>query len=408
MNQVLYDDILLQIFDYIAAPTCDRDASGRRNLVDAALVCRSWTRPAQAVLYAGSILVNLDADRSSDFDWQRASMSILFVRTMCTCPHLRFAVRDITLRVPVDVDTFNDNNIEWLRMLPPDGLRKFRCLWYTAKVPFQPSLLTAPAVLTVHDVRLYCCHKIPMSSVLSLKSATCLDIEIYTLDDHLGHSQEIAFTFESGPPVNKLALNMLDYPGHCQCFAALAPGLRSFTTKGDWFTCNYLARPVGQAIARHGCEVRELILCVDWTARWRYAYHRVSFLCDYPFLDDLATRRPKVEHLVAPPGSCTDVFFEHFPARLKTLELVLQDEKPFPFEGSLREALIRVRNERIPIAVEKIMFWSFFACTVDDDPYVLLRDICAASGITFCHKAQFDPLTSVEKFFCCKVCCPEA
>ncbi|KAI0696884.1 hypothetical protein C8T65DRAFT_698290 [Cerioporus squamosus] len=417
-KMMLNDDILLESFDYVC-PARDRDATDNRNLAAAALVCHGWTRAAQVALYAGSILVKLDnvqyVDRRPDFDWQQASMSSLFVRTMRTCPHLRPLVRDITLQVATHVDKFTDKDIGWLRLLPPNGLRKFHCFWYTRWIPFQPSVLLAPAVLTARQVRLHSFRKVPVSSVMSLKGATSLQLEVVTSDVHLDRSHEIAF--ESCPPVSHLTLNMHDYPGHCQCLAALAPGLQSFTAVGAWFTYDYLARPVGETIARYASDVKELVLCADWIGQWRYAYNRADFRCAYPFLDDLATRKPKfLEHLVAPPRSCTEVFFQHLPPTLRILEFVLQDEKPFPFERFLRGALIRVRDESISMAMEKILFWSYVPCAAQDERYAWLRDVCAASGITFCHRAltgtrstslDVHGLPGEKTFSCCNRCCPE-
>ena len=438
----LNDDILREVFDYVA-PHIDLDEysddairTGWTDLAHGALVCRGWTRSAQTALYARTIMIHLnDVQAKAKCAHPCAPVATLFVRTMRTCPHLRPLVRSLVLQVTVDLKKFSTKDVDWLLLLPPDGLRAFQCFWYPERVPFPSSVLQAPAVLTARHVHLHSDHApVPLSSVMSLKAAKDLIIHVPALSVRSSRRKE-KNSIDSGPPVERLTLHMCDSPGHYQCLAAFAPGLRSFTATGEWYRNKSIARPIGKAITRHlGRDVAELTLCTDWAGNWVNVLSTRGFRSVYPFLDDVAQRKPRLERLVAPPASYTEVFFQHLPPTLKTLEFVLQSRLPFPFERPLCDALVRLRDHKRPMAMKRIVFWSRREYPRDarHELDAQLREVCVASGITLCHKewddakygdrmsgscacdgAWPDPMFAVNQsandptYYCCKCCCPE-
>ncbi|RPD54498.1 hypothetical protein L227DRAFT_348031 [Lentinus tigrinus ALCF2SS1-6] len=390
----LNDDILREVFDYLA-PHSDLDdytdaiRTGWTDLAHAALVCHGWARPAQLALYASTVMIHLnDVPDNATCPHECAPIATLFVRTIRTCPHLRPLVRSIVLQVTIDMKRFRKKNVDWLYLLPEDGLRAFQCFWFTRHVRFPLSLLSAPAVRTARHVHLHSEYEvIPFSSVTSLKGAKDLHVHVNTPQVRTdGKFKEMIF--DSLPPVQKLTLNMHDYPGHGQYLAALAPGLQSFTTTGEWFKNASLAEPAGKEIARYCRDVKELVLCIDWASLWINPFIRRLFRCPYPFLDDLVSQKTRMERLVTPPGSYTEKFFQHLPPTLKVLEFVLQSGASFAFERPLQEAIIRLRDKNLkrPMAMAKIVFWSMVECNGPNEGRAELREVCSASGVVFCHK----------------------
>ncbi|KAM5538388.1 hypothetical protein V8D89_007990 [Ganoderma adspersum] len=365
----LGNDVLLQIFYHL-----DTDAS----LCVAALVRRSWTIPAQVLLYNTICFGPWDP-----CDPTSSARCSLFARTMHSSPHLACLVRYLSLHTGADVVR---DQVEWLHLLPPHGLNRFRYMW-SSEHTFDPYVLVAPAVLTVthfiahgpqNPASLRACLSLPALETLEVSLADCAD----DCESDAGWPErDWGLHAALAPRLRKLIIRMyfVACPAALSLFTAFAPQLSAFQLHAlfELFEPQraWAAALTSAPLARDRLTQLVLSGSISWPRDGR------------PFMDDVVRQRRALERIRCPQGSYTDTFFRSLPPSVRILELYHDADGPFAHERALAALLREVQRGRGESALEEVRFLSQYRTTLplsadsDSDSDWGVVEAARASGV---------------------------
>ncbi|KAI0756818.1 hypothetical protein C8Q80DRAFT_57973 [Daedaleopsis nitida] len=158
ISAVLQADILHHVFTHELLD---------QTLLNAALVCRSWTDPAQSALYRDLAFSTIDNHKRD----------ALLARTMRMSHHLRRHVRRLTLTT-LWTHSPTPDMCDWIQLLPAHCVREFQWVWLRGHI--LSAVLDYPAVRTVAHMtlkgRFYTASK--LQPVLELPHLRSLALEI--------------------------------------------------------------------------------------------------------------------------------------------------------------------------------------------------------------------------------------
>ena len=347
---VLCEDVLYRIFEVVAEHT-----SRFPDWAAAALVCRTWTRPAQVAMYN---TFTFYMSKFSNPRWDG------FILSMETYTHLRPFLRHLTLW------SFSDTveeRTKWMKLLPEHGLQTFQYSWCQHR-PL-PSVLDIPCVRTVTQLNL----RGHMTTKMMKACCECrfLQTLCITFYDPLLDDSEVELTPPSS--LKHLVAIMLyaNIPSAYSLIVACAPQLSTFA----------LHAPLS-SMQRHRASLAHTLLT------------RTSLLTEFtlidlspsnlvlepaqPLTDELVLRNPSLERVHCPEGTYSEQFFQRLPATLRVLELAL-GRAPYSYEPALLQYILRVGEEGLGLRRLCLRFWS-----VNEEPWKNIAEACEKSGVEFC------------------------
>ncbi|TBU37244.1 hypothetical protein BD309DRAFT_995210 [Dichomitus squalens] len=248
--------------------------------------------------------------------------------------------------------------LDWLHLLPEDGLSRFRYLWHP-KQTFDPSVLEAPAVRAVTHLIV---HGPQSAAILR----ACLSLpRLETLEVSLDDCDEAAdWDVGAGlaPHLRRLVLRVY----FCRCpvaialFTAFAPQLVSFHLHALF-------------------HVLHLILSGDTS--WQNI--------GSPFLDGFVERAPSLEHIRCMQGTLTGAFFGRLPSSLKTFEYATNEGVSGAAEEMILSFLPGLRSRQYYGSVQTIRIIVPAGSPYYRDPsyreHRALEEACGEVGIRFEH-----------------------
>ncbi|TBU24959.1 hypothetical protein BD311DRAFT_809552 [Dichomitus squalens] len=260
--------------------------------------------------------------------------------------------------------------LDWLHLLPEDGLSRFRYLWHPEQT-FDPSVLEAPAVRAVTHLIV---HGPQSAAILP----ACLSLpRLETLEVSLDDCDEAAdWDVGAGlaPHLRRLVLRVY----FCRCpvaialFTAFAPQLVSFHLHA-LFHVLVPYHEWEQALMAHGTHLQHLILSGDTS--WQNI--------GSPFLDGFVERAPSLEHIRCMQGTLTGAFFGRLPSSLKTFEYATNEGVSGAAEEMILSFLPGLRSRQYNGSVQTIRI-----IVPAGSPYREHRELeeaCDEVGIRFEH-----------------------
>ncbi|KAI0778371.1 hypothetical protein BD413DRAFT_684481 [Trametes elegans] len=337
---IMQEDVLYHLFEHVV---------NSHALAHAAVVCRTWTVPAQAALYRDIEYSPLDP-RSRD---------TLLARTMRTRPHLLRFVRRVSLAT-VWTHSPTPELCKWIERIPEHRLQEFRWTWDRGH-PL-PTLLDSPAVRAARHIelngRMYTMRTV--QSILELPSLLSLSLELN--GDEKGSLPAVI-------PTKLRKLSVIAKEGYSTALdsllAIVGPQLESLS-----LTCK-----IGDDTDKDDALASSIVTRCPNLKRFEVEA-TAQPQGPVPFVDTLIRQCASLEYLRCTEGAFTPALYENLPASLKALSLTLGPTQEQP----LLDFLTGAQKSHGSLTTLEVAGGS------QPEQWSRVVDACAASGVVFQHR----------------------
>ncbi|OCH92853.1 hypothetical protein OBBRIDRAFT_405243 [Obba rivulosa] len=322
-----------------------------QDLYAAALVCRDWALAARRPLYSR---VNYDTDLKS---------APLLANTLRTCSHLRRLVR--SLKVHIDVDDDDTSRLDWLHLMPEEGVHDLHVRQFSMDKDFTTFILQSPFILYIRRLKgeaEFIRTKEHLLGCLALPHLKSLTLDV---PDEI----EVPGPLSAPMSLGSFLFHSWSFPTYGTALLdAMGAQLDELVVDT---TANLMPNDQVPAflatLGKHFRHLRRLTVRAK-ASPWSPYLHRISHLT------------PSLEYLHLGPGIYSPDLFSDLPRCLHTLRLEHGRPRPFPFNAM--EHLV-ARAGRGDIALQSLTVFVKNGDYDDLSKFGHLQAMCPQCGVDF-------------------------